>query len=239
MKGANLWLRRSATVVLVAAATFLVTDVFAFAVMAAVATSALPRAIRVRRTRISQQRLRSAWPAVIDEAVSAIRAGVPPDLALIEAMQHLPEPTASAARAFAADVRSTGRIDEAFVWFGEVVNDAVADRLIVVIRLVRRLGSPDAITMLEHVAESARDEQMLHESIDARRSWINASAIMATAAPWVIAVSLSSRESARSAYNSAFGAGALLLAAVCTAVAFLLMRRIGRVNEPVRLVMRP
>ena len=239
MRSGNLWLREVVIAAVVAVLVFVLTAVPAFAIVAAVVTVVAPHWVTARQRRQQQHRLRSAWPAVIDDAVSALRAGIAADRALIDALQRLPEPACTAARALAADVRVTGRVDDCFEWFGRTLDDPVADRLLIVIRLTRHLGSPDAVRMLEQLADSARDELMLHESIEARRSWINASAIMATAAPWIIAVGLSTRESARVAYSSSVGTLVLLTAAICSGAAYMVMVRIARVMTPTRLTVRP
>lgn len=233
----KLLLGRAAGSLFAGLAAFVLTTVPVLALLAAVGTFALPQLLAARKARIRRNVLRAAWPGVIDEAVSALRSGVSPEQALIEALQRLPEPTGAVARAMAADARATGRVGDALLWFSRSVDDPIVDRLIVVARLTQRLGSPDAVRVLEHLADSARDELRLHESIEARRSWINASAAMASAAPWVIAIGLSTRESARIAYSSPAGSLVLSAAAVCTAAAFILMRRIGRVAAPARLVM--
>lgn len=215
-----------------------ITAVPVLAMLAAAFAASIPRVLSAQRARKQAKALRAAWPGVIDEAVSATRAGVPAERALIDALAHLPEPAATAARAMAADVRATGKVEQALAWFGAVIDDPVADRLLLVVRLTRRLGSPDAVKVLEQVADNARQEQQLHEIIEARRSWITASALMASAAPWLIVLSLSTRDAARAAYSSETGTAVLLVSASLTVIAYVIMQRIGRIQSPARMAVK-
>jgi tight adherence protein B len=72
--------------------------------------------------------------------------------------------------------------------------------------------------------------------VRARQAWAVSAARLAVAAPWATLAFLSLRPGALAAYDSAGGVLVLLTAGVLSAVAYVVMRRIGRLPVDERVL---
>lgn len=205
---------------------------FCFAVPAGYAPVAMIRS-RARRRRLA---LRGVWPEVVDHLASGIRAG----LSLPEAVGQLgergPEDLRPAFRAFAEDFRASGRFGDCLDLLKARMADPVADRIVEALRLTREVGGTDLGTLLRTLSGFLRDDARTRGELEARQSWTINAARLAVAAPWIVLASLSTRPEAVSAYNSAAGVAVLVVGGICSVAAYLLMVRIGRLPEDVRVL---
>ena len=208
------------------------------AALVSIGVMVAPHLVSARRRAKAVRLRRAAWPIAIDDIISSIRAGVPAEEALLSALQQMPPPLPERSAEVASDIRATGRVDDALRVLARNIDDAIADRLVLAIRVTRSLGTSDVIAVLDDLSAAVRQEVELAGTIAARRSWVSASANVATAAPWITVAALSIRPAAREAYASSTGSVVLASAAVLSWLAHALMRRIGRIEEPARLVMR-
>jgi len=232
------WLRYLPAGALAAAVVYAASGVPLIAVLTLVCAVLGPQAARRRAQRRSEAAVRAAWPTAIDDTISGIRAGTRVHEAVLMALSRMPAPLPDIAAAASADMRATGQVDEVLRWLGLELRDPVADKLVLAVRITRELGAADIISVLEDLSAAVRQDIELSSSIEARRSWVTASAGVATAAPWITVLALSVRAPARAAYASATGSAVLASAALLSWLAYVAMRRLGRIAEPARLVPR-
>ena len=72
--------------------------------------------------------------------------------------------------------------------------------------------------------------------MEARQSWTVNGARLAAAAPWVVLALLSTRPETAEAFNSVLGVVVLSIGAGASAAAYVLMVRLGRLPEDIRVL---
>jgi tight adherence protein B len=220
----------AAVVVLVLTASPIVAC--AFAVMAAV----LPLAAVGRRAARRRAALAASWPDAVDDLASAVRAG----LALPDAVAALSERGPAALREpfarFAADYRVTGSFALCLDRLKADLGDPVGDRVVEALRLARDVGGTELGRLLRTLSAVLREDARTRGELLARQSWAVNAARIAAAAPWATLLLLSLRPGALSAYDSAGGALVLAVAAGASALAYVLMLRIGRLPTDERVL---
>lgn len=183
--------------------------------------------------RASQRRAatRLVWPDAVDHLVSGVRSG----LALPEAIAALatggPEATRREFGAFAELYRRTGSLAAGLDELKDRLADPTADRIIETLRLSREVGGAELVTVLRSLAVYLREEQAIRHEVAARQSWVMNAARLGVAAPWIVLLLLSTRPEAGRAYASPEGTLLILAGVVVTAIAYVLMRRIGRLRD--------
>jgi tight adherence protein B len=204
----------------------------AFAVLAAVAPGALVRT-RARRRRDD---LRQVWPDVVDHLSSGVRAGLSLPEAVAQLGERGPAPLREPFARFAADYRATGRFGECLDLLKDRLADPVADRIVEALRLTRDVGGTDLGRLLRNLSEFLREDARTRGELEARQSWTVNGARVAAAGPWIVLALLATRPQTAAAYDSAAGVAVLVSGAVCTVVAYRVMRRIGRLPEERRVL---
>lgn len=215
----------------VASVVLVFLPVMPLAAASGVVAAALPWRVISARAARARRRSRAIWPDVVDQLVSAVRAGMPlPDA--LAALEHSgPESTRVAFARFAARYRSTGDFGASLDEVKSSLADPVADRLLEAARLAREIGGSELTTVLRTLGASLRREAALRSEVEARQSWITNAARLGVAAPWVVLVVLGTRPEAISAYNSAAGAVLVIGGLALTALAYRIMMRVGRLPE--------
>jgi len=203
-----------------------------FAVMAAGVPSVLVRA----RARKRQVELRAVWPEVVDDLISAIRAGLSLPEALTSLGERGPEEVRPQFRRFGEDYRVTGRFTESLDRLKARLADPVADRIIEALRITREVGGSDLVRLLRTLAQLLREDLRTRGELEARQSWTDNGARLATAAPWAVLLLLSGRPETAAAFNSAAGVLVLATGAAVSGVAYWLMVRLGRLPEQARVL---
>ncbi|MFH5822266.1 type II secretion system F family protein [Georgenia sp. AZ-5] len=199
-------------------------------------TTAAPMFLVRSRARRRRTELRAVWPEVIDDLVSGVRAGLSLPEALVALAERGPEEVRAEFRRFAEDYRATGRFDDAVEALKARLADPVGDRIVEALRLTREVGGTDLGRLLRTLAQMLREDQRTRGELEARQSWTVNGARMAVAAPWVVLLLLSTRPEAAAAYNSGAGVAVLAAGAGCSALAYWLMVRIGRLPEEARVL---
>ncbi|MEE6282685.1 type II secretion system F family protein [Georgenia sp. MJ170] len=203
-----------------------------FAIMGGIVPTTLARARALRR----QGELRAVWPEVVDDLVSAIRAGMSLPEAVISLSERGPAEVRADFQRFADDYRVTGRFAEALDRLKARLADPVADRIIEALRITREVGGSDLVRLLRTLAQLLREDLRTRGELEARQSWTVNGARLATAAPWVVLILLSGRAETAAAFNSALGVLVLATGAVVSGVAYGLMVRLGRLPEETRVL---
>jgi tight adherence protein B len=204
----------------------------AFAVMA----SWLPVALVRGRARRRRHVLRDAWPEVVDNLASGVRAGLSLPEALAQVADRGPEPLRPAFRAFARDYRGTGRFGEALDGLKDRLADPVADRICEALRITREVGGTDLGRLLRSLSAFLREDARTRSELEGRQSWTVYAARLAVAAPWLVLALLATRPQSIAAYGSPAGALVLAIGGAATLIAYRLMIRIGRLPEERRVL---
>lgn len=203
----------------------------AFGVLASAAPANLVRARRRRRI----DALGAAWPDVVDDLTSAVRAG----LALPEALAQLgvrgPVELRPAFAAFAADYRAGGRFSDSLDGLKALLADPVGDRVVEALRVAREVGGNDLGGLLCTLSAFLREDARTRGELLARQAWTVNGARVAVAAPWVVLGMLALRPAAVAAYDTTAGAAVLIGGAGACLGAYRLMVRIGRLPTQPRV----
>lgn len=217
-------------VALVATATVALS--VAFAVFAALGPRAL---LKHRVSALSEQR-RELWPHVVDDLASAVRAG----MSLPEGLASLGERGPAALRPpfarFADNYRATGSFGRCLDQLADDLADPVADRLVEALRLTREVGGTDLGRLLRTLSQFLREDARTRAELEARQSWTVNGARLALFAPWTVLLLLALRGTTVQAYDSATGVAILVIGGGSSLVAYLLMRRVGRLPEERRVL---
>ena len=196
----------------------------AFAAMAAYSPVVVVAARRRRR----QDRLRAAWPDVVDDLTSAVRAGLSLPEALIQLAARGPVALRPAFAQFAVDYRAGGRFGESLDRLKDSLADPVGDRVVESLRMAREVGGNDLGRLLRTLSRFLREDARTRGELEARQSWTVNGARLAVAAPWVLLALLATRPQAVAAYDSAAGLVVIASGAGACLIAYRLMMRIGR-----------
>jgi tight adherence protein B len=220
------------TALVLLAATGTLPLALAFGLFAAAA----PRAYLRHRARRRTADLREEWPDVVDNLASGVRAG----LSLPEALGALGESGPLVLRPafarFAESHRASGNFRACLTRLGEDLDDPVADRIVEALRLARDVGGTDLGGLLRTLGAFLREDARVRSEIESRQSWTVNAARLALAAPWVVLLLLATQSTTIHAYNRPAGVVVLVAGGGISWVAYLLMRRLGRLPEPRRAV---
>jgi len=204
----------------------------AFAVSAAYGPVAYAKSRR-RRLRAS---VRAAWPEVVDDLTSAVRAGLALPEALVQLGRRGPAELRPAFASFGVHYRAGGRLNESLDVLKGLLDDPVGDRVVEALRLTRDVGGSDLGRMLRTLSGFLREEARTRAELEARQAWTVNGARLAVAAPWALLALLSTRPQAVAAYDSPAGALVLGVGAAACAGAYRLMVRLGRLPVEERVL---
>ncbi|HLS32565.1 MAG TPA: type II secretion system F family protein [Brevibacterium sp.] len=196
----------------------------------------LPVALVRARARRRQAELRAVWPEVVDDLISAIRAGMSLPEALTSLGERGPTEVRPEFQRFGEDYRVTGRFAESLDRLKARLADPVADRIIEALRITREVGGSDLVRLLRTLGQLLREDLRTRGELEARQSWTVNGARLATAAPWVVLLLLSGRPETASAFNSVAGVFVLATGAALSGVAYWLMVKLGRLPEEARVL---
>lgn len=221
---------------LVGALALIVTAVPMVALLAALGSAAVPVVLLRRRIAQQARARQQAWPDAVDQLASAVRAG----LALPEAVCDLARRGPAALRLsfaeFDAEYRATGSFSRSLDALQSTLADPVADRVCASLRIARDVGGSDLGHVLRTLSNLLREDLRTRGEINARQSWTVNAARISVAAPWVTLALLCTRPEAVAAFTSWTGTFILGGAAIVSFVAYRLMRRLGRLPAPERVI---
>ncbi len=196
----------------------------------------IPSSMAGARRRRRRARAREEWPDVLDDIVSALRAGLGIGEALASLAVRGPESLRLSFAQFAAQLQATGRLDPSLDALKERLADPVADRILEAMRLASRLGGHDLATMLRSLATSLRAENRARGELLARQSWSVNGARVAAVAPWIVLALLSTRPGTVEAFATPGGTVILIGGFLTTVCAYALMVRLGRFPDEPRVL---
>ena len=196
-------------------------------VIAAVACGLVAYGSLLRARAKRYQRLRVAWPGVIDHIRAGIRSGSDVVGSLMALPDTLPQDITEGLALFRDDIRLGMNADSALLELGGRFADPVGDRIVEVLRMAHAVGGTDLPGVLSSLQHSVREDIAVREDAHAKQSWVRSAAVLAVSAPWVVLVVISSRGETLEAYRSLEGTAILVVGAVVSLVAFRIMQKIG------------
>jgi tight adherence protein B len=226
----NPWTAVGVVVLVATAVGFVVTlllPVLVLGPLAAIATALVAYAFVLRERGARRQRLRVAWPGVIDHIRAGIRSGSDVVRAVAALPPSLPPDIAETVELFRDDLARGMSSDMALGEWGRRLADPVGDRIVEVLRMAGEVGGTDLPDVLNSLQRSVRHDIAVREDATAKQSWVRSAAVMAVAAPWVVLVVIGSRGDTLQSYQSLEGSIVLVVGAVVSAVAYRMMHAIG------------
>jgi len=193
-------------------------------------SAALPHFLHKRRVERRQVQLAGLWPELLDHMISGLRSG----LSIAETLAGLairgPEVSRPIFKECQDLLRSGSDIERVFQYIKVEFNDPVADQVCEVLDFARGTGSRDTAITLRTLGDFIRSDIAVRGEIDAKLGWVKNSAVVAAIAPWILLVILSTQPSTLQAFSTGTGNLILLLGIALSAIAYLWMSRVGRVQ---------
>jgi len=217
-----------------ASLAWLVTDLAAVSLVAAIAGAAAPFSwLRARSRRLRRAR-RALWSDVCDLLISSARAGMSLPDAVSALAVNGPPLLRPAFTQFGADVSASGHFDSSALRLKATLADPVADRIIETLRMARHVGGTELTSVLRALSASVRADATLRAEVEARQSWVRGAAVVGVVAPWIVLGLLALRPEGATAYASPAGGVVVIVGAVVSVAAYRLTMWIGRLPEPRR-----
>ena len=183
----------------------------------------------VNRNRESQ-RIRNrelAWPEAIDSLVSALQSGVPIPEAIFSLSRRGPISLQPIFHRIEENIESGEEFVKVLLHEKKNLNSAIADQVFETLILAKDFGGKDSNTALRLLAEFVREDLAILEEIRTKFGWVKNSAVLATAAPWILLILLSTQSSTREAFATLEGLKILTVGVLMTAGAYIWMEKVG------------
>ena len=207
--------------------TFLLTSSEAISLAIATLSAALPFLIGRGRNLKKQREKEVAWPEAIDSLVSALQAGISISEALTQLAMHGPKVLRPSFAQIQSDLLSLGNFEQVLLKEKRRLDSAISDQVFETLIISKDFGGRDANNALRLLAEFVREDIAVAEEIRTKFGWIRNSALLATAAPWLLLILLSTQDSTVEIYSTPSGALVLSLGVVMTATAYIWMDKVG------------
>ena len=207
--------------------TFLLTSSEAISLAIATLSAALPFLIGRGRNLKKQREKEVAWPEAIDSLVSALQAGISISEALTQLAMHGPKVLRPSFAQIQSDLLSLGNFEQVLLKEKRRLDSAISDQVFETLIISKDFGGRDANNALRLLAEFVREDIAVAEEIRTKFGWIRNSALLATAAPWLLLILLSTQDSTVEIYSTPSGALVLSLGVVMTATAYIWMEKFG------------
>lgn len=207
--------------------TFLLTSSEAISIAIATLSAALPFLIGRGRNLKRQREQEVAWPEAIDSLVSALQAGISISEALTQLALHGPKVLRPSFAQIQSNLLSLGNFEQVLLKEKRRLDSAISDQVFETLIISKDFGGRDANNALRLLAEFVREDIAVAEEIRTKFGWIRNSALLATAAPWLLLILLSTQDSTVEIYSTPSGALVLSLGVVMTATAFIWMEKVG------------
>ncbi len=231
-------LRQCGAILLTTLSVFLVVFIITSSKTIAGAISSLSTAIpfMINKYR-SQARVRSkelAWPEAIDSLVSALQSGLSITDSLIGLAERGPLVLRDSFERIRVGLQQGEVFESVLKREKAALNSAISDQVFETLVLAKDFGGRDSNNSLRLLAEFIREDLDVVEEIRTKFGWIRNSAALATAAPWILLILLSSQSSTVAAFSTSAGIQVLSIGVVMTAVAYLWMERVGTLPQMAR-----
>ena len=197
--------------------------------------AALPGIFLKRKLQRRQELLAGLWPELLDHMISGLRSG----LSIAETISGLAARGPEISRPIFAECKrlliSGTDMSKIFIYIKGEFSDPVADQVCEVLDFARGTGSRDTAVTLRTLGDFIRSDIAVRGEIQAKLGWIKNSAVVAAAAPWILLVILSTQPTTLQAFSTLSGHLILLFGVLLSALAYIWMSRVGRVQEVPRI----
>lgn len=197
-------------------------------------STSIPFMINKQRAEKVMRERESAWPEVIDSLVSALQSGVSISDAVLALAEHAPAALRPNFIRVKMTVQQGEGLELALKREKEDLKSAISDQVFETLIVAKEFGGRDSNNALRLLSEFVRDDLDVLEEIRTKFGWIKNSAALATVAPWILLVLLSSQRSTVEAFSTSSGVKILACGVIMTALAYLWMERVGRIPIAVR-----
>ncbi|WP_216431735.1 type II secretion system F family protein [Arcanobacterium phocae] len=197
--------------------------------------AAVPYLVKQAHIRRLDKLRREAWPDVLDDVVSSLRAGLSVSQSLAMVGQRGPELMREPFAQCARNLRAHGRIGGALDELKEEFQDPMADRVIEAMRLSHELGGRDLAVLLSQLASVVREDNRARGELLARQSWTVNGARLAAVAPWLLLALFATRPGTIESFSSPAGIAVLCVGVIATVVAYVLMLKLGELSPDTRI----
>jgi len=227
--------------ILAAFTGFLVSHLLLGSVAVAIPFGALaagvPHLLAKRRSERRQAQLAGLWPELLDHMISGLRSG----LSIAETLSALstrgPEISRPIFDECHAMLKSGADMGLIFTFIKSQFNDPVADQVCEVLDFARGTGSRDTAVTLRTLGDFIRSDIAVRGEINAKLGWVKNSAVVAAIAPWILLLILSTQPSTLKAFETPAGNVILVFGILLSALAYLWMSRVGRIQSVPRIFM--
>lgn len=196
--------------------------------------TAIPFIVNQQRADKLLRQREGAWPEAIDSLVSALQSGVTITDAVISLADHGPDQLRPNFHRIREGLKTGRTLEELVEKEKELLASAISDQVFETLLIAKLFGGRDSNNALRLLSEFIRDDIDVLEEIRTKFGWIRNSAALATAAPWLLLLLLSSQKSTVEAFSSTAGAMILTSGVLMTAIAYLWMSKVGRIPQPAR-----
>ena len=200
-------------------------SVFAASIPFLVNRQRAENAVRVRE---------SAWPEVIDSLVSGLQSGVSISDSVLALAEHAPSALRHNFIRVKMAVLRGESLESALRLEKQDLNSAISDQVFETLIVAKEFGGRDSNNALRLLSEFVRDDLDVLEEIRTKFGWIKNSAALATVAPWVLLILLSTQRSTIEAFSTVSGVKILASGVIMTGLAYIWMDRVGQIPKPAR-----
>lgn len=187
------------------------------------------------KEKLRKNKLEKLWPEILDLLISGIQSGLSLSQSIASMGTRGPLETRPIFTRFKLNLKSGQNFETSLHILKFEFSNSLADQVIEVMRISQSSGNRDTALTLRTIAEFITADLSLRQEIKAKHSWIRNAALLAAATPWILLLILSSQESARRAYASTAGVIVLFSGALFSAIAFLWMQKVGKIEYSPRV----
>ena len=190
--------------------------------------------MKERQKRAIQTR-EALWPEVIESVISALYAGRSINQALMDLQNYGPQELAHVWQRMSARISEGDSLEKIFSDESRGLESPRADQFFATLIFAKNFGGHSVQLSLRHLAAFIRDDIQMMEEIQTRFGWVRNSAILAASAPWLLLLLLSAQPGTVTSFATSGGKAVLSCGVIATALAFLWMARISRIEGQPRV----
>lgn len=214
--------------------TLMLTGTPTISIAIASLSSAVPFLINKQRAAALERERDASWPESIDSLVSALQSGIAIPEAVCSLSKHGPKPLRPLFYKIEEELLNGKEFTESVLEAKSLANSAISDQVFETLIYAKDFGGKDSNSALRLLSEFVREDLAVLEEIRTKFGWIKNSAILATIAPWMLLILLSTQASTREAFSSFEGIRILIAGVFMTGVAYIWMDRVGTLPSPER-----
>lgn len=219
------------TIISVYLMIYLLSATASIAIAISTIASTVPFFINRGRAATLLRKKDSAWPEAIDGVVSALQSGMSISEAICSLSSRGPEILRDDFRVIESEMLQGEEFGQILLRAKENADSAIADQVFETLILAKEFGGRDTNSAMRLLAEFVREDLAVSEEIRTKFGWIKNSAILATIAPWLLLLLLSSQRSTRESFSTFAGMQILAIGVVLTGIAFVWMERVGKLPQ--------